>query len=68
MDAVKKRISMTHRLRRINQTDLRQVILPMRDETREHLLVELADDMRELLNLFNRVNLSWSSWQTIQNR
>lgn len=52
-------------LRRANQTDLRQVIPPMRAETRARLGTELADDMRELARQLDRDTLPWASWRML---
>lgn len=65
VETVKKN-NWVRRLRRDhNQVELRQVIPPMRDETRENLLDILADDMRELARLLERDSLPWKSWQKL---
>jgi hypothetical protein len=64
-----KRIDWVRRLRRNNnQINLRQVIPPIREETRIHLQDMLADDMRELAHLLGREDLPWSSWSALNNR
>ena len=57
------RTDFVRKLRRANQIDLRRVIPPMKEETRERLVVELTDDMRELTHLLGRNDLPWSSWR-----
>ena len=51
-----------------NQLDLRQVVPPMREETRAHLLNMLADDMHNLSHQLNRIDLPWPSWNAVCNR
>lgn len=51
-----------------NQLDLRQVVPPMREETRAHLLNMLADDMHKLSHQLNRIDLPWPSWNAVCNR
>lgn len=62
VEAVRKN-DWVRRLRRHNQIDLRQVIPPMREDTRAHLQDILADDMRELARQLGREDLPWPSWQ-----
>lgn len=59
------RSSFVRKLRRANQTDLRQVIPPMKEETRALLLAALEDDMRELVRQLGRDNLPWPSWRML---
>ena len=59
------RSSFIRKLRRANQTDLRQVIPPMREETRAYLLTVLGDDMRELGHQLGRDDLPWPSWRML---
>lgn len=59
------RSSFVRNLRRANQTDLRQVIPPMKEETRALLLAALEDDMRELVQQLGRESLPWPSWRML---
>lgn len=57
------------RLRRnYNQIELRQMIPPMREDTRICLQDMLADDMRELAHQLRRKDLPWPSWIALCNR
>ncbi|MGA7802530.1 MAG: sulfotransferase [Gammaproteobacteria bacterium] len=50
-------------IRRLNEQDLRSVVPPMAETTRNHIVSLLADDMRSLLAVLGRDNLPWPSWQ-----
>lgn len=64
-----KKNDLVCRLRRkYNQIDLRQVIPPMRDDTKIHLQNVLADDMRELSLQLGREDLPWPSWKALHNK
>jgi hypothetical protein len=58
-----KRNDWVRQLRRNhNQIELRQVIPPMREDTRKCLQDMLVDDMRELAHQLGRKDLPWPSW------
>ena len=64
-----KKSDLVRRLRREhNQIDLRQVIPPMREDTRKHLQNMLADDMRELTQQLGREDLPWPSWRALHKK
>lgn len=64
-----KRNDWIRRLRRNhNQIELRQVIPPIREETRVRLQDMLANDMRELAHQLERKDLPWPSWSALQQR
>lgn len=67
VEAVRKN-DWVRRLRRHNQIDLRQVIPPMREDTRARLQDILADDMRELARQLGREDLPWPSWQALHKK
>ncbi|MDP1558111.1 MAG: sulfotransferase [Nitrosomonas sp.] len=67
VEAVRKN-NWVRRLRRHNQIDLRQVIPPMRKDTRMHLQDVLADDMRELAQQLGREDLPWPSWRALNRK
>ncbi len=68
VEAVRKN-DLVGRLRRnYNQIELRQVIPPMRADTRIYLEDMLADDMRELAHQLGRKDLPWPSWIGLRNR
>lgn len=68
VETVKKN-DLVRRLRRNhNQIDLRQVIPPMREETRIRLQDTLADDMRHLAYQLGRKDLPWLNWEALQKR
>lgn len=60
-----KKTDLLRRLKRANQTDLRQVIPPMLEETRQFLRAELADDMLELAHQLNMDTFPWASWHNL---
>ncbi len=64
-----RRSDLVRRLRRShNQIDLRQVIPPIREDTRKRLQDMLADDMRELAHQIGREDLPWPSWQALHKK
>ncbi len=64
-----KRNDWIRRLRRNhNQIELRQVIPPIREETRVRLQDMLANDMCELAHQLGRKDLPWPSWSALQQR
>lgn len=64
-----KKSDLVRRLRREhNQIDLRQVIPPMREDTRRHLQNMLADDMYELTQQLEREDLPWPSWRALHKK
>lgn len=68
VEAVRKN-DLVGRLRRnYNQIELRQMIPPMREDTRICLQDMLADDMRELAHQLKRKDLPWPSWIALCNR
>ncbi|MEQ1815831.1 MAG: sulfotransferase [Nitrosomonas sp.] len=68
VEAVRKN-DLVGRLRRnYNQIELRQVIPPMREDTKICLQDMLADDMRELAHQLGRKDLPWPSWMALCNR
>ena len=68
VEAVRKN-DLVGRLRRnYNQIELRQVIPPMREDTKICLQDMLADDMRELAHQLGRKDLPWPSWIALCNR
>lgn len=68
VEAVRKN-DLVGRLRRnYNQIELRQVIPPMRADTRIYLQDMLADDMRELARQLGRKDLPWPSWMALCKR
>jgi hypothetical protein len=58
-----KRSEAVRALRRSTETDLRDVVPPMLDATRERLVAELQADMHELARLLGREHLPWPSFQ-----
>ncbi|MCE7914338.1 MAG: sulfotransferase [Nitrosomonas sp. PRO4] len=61
-----KKNEWVYRLRRShNQIELRKVIPPMHNETREKLRNMLANDMRELAQQLELTELPWSSWKAL---
>ncbi len=68
VEAVRKN-DLVGRLRRnYNQIELRQVIPPMREDTKICLQDILADDMRELAHQLERKDLPWPSWVALCDR
>lgn len=68
VEAVRKN-DLVGRLRRnYNQIELRQVIPPMREDTKICLQDMLADDMCELAHQLGRKDLPWPSWMALCNR
>lgn len=51
-----------------NQIDLRQIVPPMREDTRIYLQNTLTDDMRELAHQLGKKDLPWPSWEAICNK
>lgn len=51
-----------------NQIDLRQIVPPMREDTRIYLQNALADDMRELAHQLGKKDLPWPSWEVMCNK
>ena len=51
-----------------NQIDLRQIVPPMREDTRIYLQNALADDMRELAHQLGKKDLPWPSWEAMCNK
>lgn len=61
--------NLVRRLRRShNQIDLRQVIPPIRGDTRIRLQDMLADDIREVAHQLELESLPWPSWQRYKER
>ena len=53
---------------RHNQIDLRQLVPPMREDTRVYLQNVLADDMRGLAHQLGKKDLPWPSWEAMCNK
>ncbi len=53
---------------RHNQIDLRQLVPPIREDTRVCLQNMLADDMRELAHQLGKKDLPWPSWEAMCNK
>lgn len=68
VEAVKKNDLIRNLRRNHNQIELRQVVPPMREDTRKHLQDELADDMSKLLCQLNLEKLPWQSWQVLHHK
>ena len=68
VEAVKKNGLVRHLRRSHNQIDLRQVIPPMREDTRLRLQEMLADDMCELSRQLGREDLPWPSWLALNKK
>lgn len=68
VETVKKNDWIRHLRRNHNQVDLRQIIPPMREDTRMRLQDMLADDMRELSRQLGREDLPWPSWLTLNKK
>ena len=66
VEAVKNNDIIRNLRRNHNQIQLREVIPPMREDTRKHLQDVLADDMNELLCQLNLEKLPWESWLALQ--
>ncbi|MDP1614872.1 MAG: hypothetical protein Q8L68_03665, partial [Methylococcales bacterium] len=66
VEAVKNNDLVRNLRRNHNQIELRQVVPPMREDTRKHLQEELANDMNELLRQLNLKKLPWQSWVALQ--
>ncbi|AEJ01045.1 sulfotransferase [Nitrosomonas sp. Is79A3] len=65
VQAVKRNDWVRQLRRNYNQIELRQVIPPMREETRKYLQDMLADDMHELAHHLGRKDLPWPSWMAL---
>lgn len=59
-----KKVEFIESWRRSSGRDLRQIVPPMLDETRERLTDELMPEMETLRNLLGRDSLPWSSWRS----
>jgi len=68
VQAVKRNDWIRQLRRNYNQIELRQVIPPMREDTRKYLQDMLVDDMRELTHQLGRKDLPWPSWIALRNR
>ena len=68
VEAVKKNGLVRHLRRSHNQIDLRQVIPPMREDTRLRLQDMLVDDMCELSRQLGREDLPWPSWLALNKK
>ncbi len=68
VQAVKRNDWVRQLRRNYNQIELRQVIPPMRADTRKYLQDMLADDMRELAHQLGRKDFPWPSWIALRNR
>jgi len=68
VEAVKNNDLIRNLRRNHNQIELRQIVPPMREDTRRQLQEELADDMKKLLRQLNLENLPWQSWLALQGR
>lgn len=64
--AAAKKTSMGRSLRAMNQEDLRHLVPPMRDETRQNLVAVFHDEMTTLARLLKRADLPWESWRQSQ--
>jgi len=51
------------RLRAANDKPLKDVVLPMQDDTRRHLVAHFTSDMRELAQMLDLAELPWRSWR-----
>ncbi len=68
IETIKKTNLVRHIRREHNQIDLRQIIPPMRDETKVRLQSILADDMHELARQLDLESLPWPSWRALYNK
>jgi hypothetical protein len=46
-----------------NRLDIRQVVPPIRESTRAHLVAELGPDVLELARILGRRSLPWRTWE-----
>ena len=49
-------------IRRANSTDLREIVPPMRTETRSELMTLLRPEVEALARLLNRTEFPWKNW------